>query len=350
MPRVDLCVPFSEKDEAKKLGARWDAAHKVWFVPEGLAAAPFVRWLPVPDDEPSEVHITQPTSFDHPVVRYDPELPDDLFSPRRIASTQEIADCFWQDGRLFLLPVPKEDQDRILAAGAQQGGGGLFIGRGTNIDFAALNPFLPFVGKSIIMPRLGDLIPASSFGANLCNLLTRPSWDKLRQRTFAETDGRCEICGSTEHLECHEYWKYFEPLPLYLEKGACGVQKLARLMPLCAACHETYHLGLANVRGRFEIVRARLRAMNRWTEEEYADYGDFLDERSARRTECFWVLDFSELKESTLSVHDKWRLRQDGFLVCNTQTGTTETMILGIPWEHRGQSHALMDPVIAYYE
>lgn len=350
MSRVDLRVPFAEKDEAKRLGARWDAVRKVWFVPDGLAVAPFARWLPATDDDTADVRITVPTSFNTPVVRYDPALPDDLFSPRRIASTREIADCFWQDDRLFLLPVPLEDQERILAGGGRRENGAFFIRRGADIDFAVLNPFLPFVGKAIIMPRLGDLIPASSFGANLCNLLTRPSWDKLRQRTFAETGGRCEICGSTDRLECHEYWHYFEPLPPYLERGACGVQKLVRLMPLCAACHETYHLGLANVRGRSEIVRARLRAMNRWTEEEYADYGDFLDERCARHSECFWVLDFSELKKTTLSIHDKWHLRQDGFLICNTQTGTTETMILGISWEHKGQSHAPTDPAIAYYE
>jgi len=29
MPRIDLNVPFSEKDEAKLLGARWDVQHKV---------------------------------------------------------------------------------------------------------------------------------------------------------------------------------------------------------------------------------------------------------------------------------------------------------------------------------
>ena len=50
MARVDLKVPFSEKDEAKHLGARWDANLKVWFVPEGVSPDAFSRWLPdVPD-------------------------------------------------------------------------------------------------------------------------------------------------------------------------------------------------------------------------------------------------------------------------------------------------------------
>lgn len=45
MPRRELAVPFYEKDEAKRLGARWDAEKKVWFLPEGVDASPFQKWL-----------------------------------------------------------------------------------------------------------------------------------------------------------------------------------------------------------------------------------------------------------------------------------------------------------------
>lgn len=48
MPRVDLNVPFDEKDEAKRLGARWDAQKKVWFVPDGMDAGALARWIPKP--------------------------------------------------------------------------------------------------------------------------------------------------------------------------------------------------------------------------------------------------------------------------------------------------------------
>jgi hypothetical protein len=48
--RVDLEVPFAEKDEAKSLGARWDPASKVWFVPAGLNPNAFQRWLPDGED------------------------------------------------------------------------------------------------------------------------------------------------------------------------------------------------------------------------------------------------------------------------------------------------------------
>lgn len=40
-----LNVPFSEKDEAKVLGARWNAEKKQWYVPDGVSQEPFGRWL-----------------------------------------------------------------------------------------------------------------------------------------------------------------------------------------------------------------------------------------------------------------------------------------------------------------
>ena len=46
MARTDLHVPYAEKDAAKALGARWDPASKVWYIPDGLDSIPFTRWLP----------------------------------------------------------------------------------------------------------------------------------------------------------------------------------------------------------------------------------------------------------------------------------------------------------------
>lgn len=44
--RTNLQVPFAEKDEAKQLGARWDAARKLWYVENKSDMAPFARWMP----------------------------------------------------------------------------------------------------------------------------------------------------------------------------------------------------------------------------------------------------------------------------------------------------------------
>ena len=48
--RLNLKVPFAEKDDAKKLGARWDAGRKLWYIDGHLDATLFSRWQPTPHD------------------------------------------------------------------------------------------------------------------------------------------------------------------------------------------------------------------------------------------------------------------------------------------------------------
>jgi hypothetical protein len=40
---INLKVPFNEKDQAKSLGARWNAEAKLWYVPQGVDVAPFKK-------------------------------------------------------------------------------------------------------------------------------------------------------------------------------------------------------------------------------------------------------------------------------------------------------------------
>lgn len=42
---INLKVPFNEKDQAKSLGARWNAETKLWYVPVGVEIAPFNKWM-----------------------------------------------------------------------------------------------------------------------------------------------------------------------------------------------------------------------------------------------------------------------------------------------------------------
>ena len=44
--RVDLQVPYSQKDKAKRLGARWDAARKRWYVENVEHLGKFLQWMP----------------------------------------------------------------------------------------------------------------------------------------------------------------------------------------------------------------------------------------------------------------------------------------------------------------
>src|ERR1019366_969415 len=260
------------------------------------------------------------------------------FNPRRIASTSEVNSLFWNNDRLSLLVSDPSVLPRLSAGGAETGTKRAYIRRGAEIDFAALNDCLPFVAQQTIVPILGYLIPQTSWGSSLANLLTKGCWDKLRERTFGLTGFRCEICGSNRNLECHELWEYHEPLPDGA-KHACGVQRLIRLIGLCSACHETHHLGLAQMRGRFEFVRERVTAYNRWSEKEFDQYFEFLIDRYERRSNCAWVLDVSSVADTLLVIQGKWKLQESGFLCCTTHTGPSETMILGARWQQAGVIH-----------
>ena len=46
-----LFVPFEEKDEAKKLGAKWDKDNKSWYAPEGADLNNFSKWREQPEAE-----------------------------------------------------------------------------------------------------------------------------------------------------------------------------------------------------------------------------------------------------------------------------------------------------------
>lgn len=42
--KIYLNVPYAQKDEAKALGARWDATSKKWYVPADKDISLFTKW------------------------------------------------------------------------------------------------------------------------------------------------------------------------------------------------------------------------------------------------------------------------------------------------------------------
>lgn len=44
--RINLNVPYSEKDHAKRCGAKWDAAGRTWYVENVENLGPLMRWIP----------------------------------------------------------------------------------------------------------------------------------------------------------------------------------------------------------------------------------------------------------------------------------------------------------------
>jgi hypothetical protein len=87
MPPIDLNVPYHEKDDAKRLGARWDAARKTWFLPDGTNTEPFGKWLTSQSDiniRCSSYFIAQSTRICWLVLKNFAGLPADQLLERMI--------------------------------------------------------------------------------------------------------------------------------------------------------------------------------------------------------------------------------------------------------------------------
>lgn len=44
--RINLQVPYEEKDQAKLRGARWDPARRTWYIQDPESLYKFWRWIP----------------------------------------------------------------------------------------------------------------------------------------------------------------------------------------------------------------------------------------------------------------------------------------------------------------
>jgi len=45
--RIELIVPFKDKNKAKYLGAKWDIINKVWYVIDPINLRDFNQWMSV---------------------------------------------------------------------------------------------------------------------------------------------------------------------------------------------------------------------------------------------------------------------------------------------------------------
>ncbi|WP_415034459.1 DUF5710 domain-containing protein [Azonexus sp.] len=71
MDRIDLNVPFADKNSAKAAGAKWDALHRTWYYPGSSVPEALLRWH-IPGSRPdSEIK----RDVDHRVADLVADLP-----------------------------------------------------------------------------------------------------------------------------------------------------------------------------------------------------------------------------------------------------------------------------------
>lgn len=83
-----------------------------------------------------------------------------------------------------------------------------------------------------------ELVPETCWYENLRKVLPKKEWDKIRKDVYAKANHKCEICGVSSKLNCHEIWEY---------NDTNAIQHLKGFQALCDNCHNIKHIGFVNV-------------------------------------------------------------------------------------------------------
>lgn len=240
--------------------------------------------------------------------------------PRVLENASKIPFLGWED-RINLVRTASASYAGIRAGGAKGGiEKGWYIERDDKVLLDPLDPFLPHIARKSIIPNVVDLIPETSWCSSLANMLATRSWRLVRD-VVIDRAGGCEDCGHREKLECHEIWSYDED---------SGVQKLEGLRSVCSECHETYHLGYASVRDRYDVAFRRLVTINRILKHEEAEFEEEIFSKFLRRSELEWSLDLSLLAGQKLNLKASFSEVAPGVLIGEGHRGEVEVSVEGV--------------------
>lgn len=93
--RIDLRVPYAQKDAAKALGARWDAARKLWYVVDPPDLSALADWLPPGGLEASTA--VPPSSLPLQTVPVSPGVRAGVFTgPKAFTAVCDCAVLPWE--------------------------------------------------------------------------------------------------------------------------------------------------------------------------------------------------------------------------------------------------------------
>jgi exodeoxyribonuclease VII large subunit len=118
--RIDLKVPYSEKDQAKVHGAQWDTANRIWYAPAGTDLANLKRWLPngILEEIPASDHASSKTTEKgvslSELLGQVRGVIDEGF-PSAVWVRAEISELRGKNGHLYLTLTERNERGDILA-------------------------------------------------------------------------------------------------------------------------------------------------------------------------------------------------------------------------------------------
>lgn len=138
-----------------------------------------------------------------------------------------------------------------------------------------------------------ELVPKTMWYTNVRSEVPAKEWNRLRLKCYQNAGHVCEICGDVgtnqgfkHKVECHEIWEHDD---------VNHVQKLTGLIALCPNCHTVKHPGLAQIKGKTDVVIKQLMKVNDMGWSQAVDYMLESFKVWNERSQHQWTLDISFL-------------------------------------------------------
>lgn len=137
-----------------------------------------------------------------------------------------------------------------------------------------------------------DLIPRTCWFTNVRYCISPSDWIGLRKYIVERVDNMCECCNfRTSSIEAHERWSYNN-----------NIQKLERIVALCHDCHQSTHIGFADINGNGEEARKHLKQVLSLDDDECVIHVDNAYEIWRERSDTDWNLDLSLMTNNNITL------------------------------------------------
>ena len=159
-----------------------------------------------------------------------------------------------------------------------------------------------------------DLIPSTCWFTNVRYCIHSSDWDRVRKFVYERVNYICECCGINTkthniRLDAHERWLY---------NNDTHTQKLIRIVALCFDCHQTSHIGLAEIKGKKYEATKHLQNVRNFTEKECKEHMDEAFKIWRDRCNIEWSLDISLIENNNIKLSTNVS-KMDRLVICKNK-------------------------------
>ncbi len=135
-----------------------------------------------------------------------------------------------------------------------------------------------------------ELVPDGCWHSNLRYILPKGYWEKIKQISRKNANGKCKVCGkTTKFLDTHERWFFNEETK---------TQQLVDIVAVCKDCHSVMHIGFTSLKGNLERAENHYMKVNNCSYAEYKKELNLATINHARQNKVEnWLLDISFLEK-----------------------------------------------------